>query len=162
MKQEIERRFLVADPAALGDWPAQRLVQGYLSRDPGRTVRLRLSTDEQGCERGWLTVKGPTRLEAGACVRTEWEVELPPAEVRAGLALCLPSLLEKTRLRVEHAGHVWEVDVFQGANAGLVLAEIELEGPDESFATPPWLGEEISADPRYSNACLSDTPWNRW
>lgn len=154
MKQEIERRFLVADPAALGGWPGQQLMQGYLSRDPERTVRLRLSTDGQS-ERGWLTVKGPTRLEAGACVRTEWEVELPPAEVRAGLALCLPNLLEKTRLRVEYAGHTWDVDLFHGSLEGLALAELELESADTPFPAPPWLGEEISHDPRYSNAALS-------
>jgi adenylate cyclase len=162
MAVEMERRFRVADPAALAGLAGRQLLQGYLSRSPERTVRLRLAVEADGREQGWLTVKGPTRLEAGTCVRTEWEVELPPAEVRAGLALCLPQVLEKTRLRVTHAGHDWDVDIFQGANAGLVLAEIELTRPDESFVPPPWLGPEISADSRYSNACLSETPWCCW
>ena len=155
---EIERRFLVPDASFLQGRTGRRLVQGYLARDPGRTVRLRLETDEEGRERGWLTVKGPTRLEKGACVRREWEVELPAAQVRAGLDLCLPHLLEKTRHHLEHAGRPWVVDVFGGACAGLVLAEIELEHPDLAVDLPPWLGAEISHDGRYSNASLSHQP----
>lgn len=153
--REIERRFLVSDDAVLVGRAGRRLVQGYLSRDPERTVRLRLETDGAGRERGWLTVKGPTGLEDGACVRREWEVELPPAEVRRGLSLCLPHLLEKTRFEVRDAGRLWEVDRFHGRLAGLVLAEVELPRPDDPVDLPSWLGPEISADPRWSNAALS-------
>lgn len=155
---EIERRFRVDDASFLRGRAGRRLVQGYLSRDPQRTVRLRLETDEDGRERGWLTVKGPTRREQGACVRREWEVELPPGDVRRGLDLCLPDLLEKTRHAVEHAGRLWVVDVFGGACAGLVLAEVELERPDLPLDLPPWLGAEIGADGRYSNSSLSRHP----
>jgi adenylate cyclase len=155
---EIERRFLVADPSVLADLPGRHLVQGYLSRDPGRTVRLRLETDGAGWERGWLTVKGPTRLENGACVRREWEVELPAAQVRAGLELCLPDLVEKTRHAVEHAGRRWDVDIFHGLCQGLILAEVELDHPGAPLILPPWVGAEVGADPRYANAVLSQSP----
>lgn len=162
MGPEIERRFRVAHPELLRGLKGRSLLQGYLSRDPERTVRLRLAVEESGAERGWLTVKGPSRLDGSALVRMEWEVELPPSEVRAGLALCLPQILEKTRLQVEHAGHHWDVDVFHGANEGLVLAEIELASPGEIFQRPPWLGEELGPDFRFSNASLSETPWCAW
>lgn len=152
---EIERRFLVTDAGFLEGRAGRRQVQGYLSRDPERTVRLRVEVDEAGAERGWLTVKGPTRLECGACVRREWEVELPAGQARAGLSLCLPRLVEKTRVVVEHAGQHWTVDQFHGCLQGLVLAELELRRPDDPVHLPPWLGPEISDDPRWSNAALS-------
>jgi len=155
---EIERRFLVYDASFLAGRRGRLLVQGYVCRDPERTVRLRLETDEEGRERGWLTMKGATRLVEGACVRREWEVELPPTQVRAGLEICLPTLLEKTRHTVEHAGRRWDVDVFHGACQGLILAEVELARPDEAVDLPPWLGTEIGADPRYANAVLSLHP----
>jgi len=162
MATEIERRFLVADAALCEGRPGQRLTQGYLCRDPGRTVRVRLAVDEAGGERAWLTVKGPSRLELGALVRAEWELELEPGLARQWLGLCLPALVEKTRHRIGHAGHVWELDVFHGENAGLVLAEVELSAPGEAVDLPPWLGQEISHDGRYHNAALSERPWRAW
>ncbi|MDP2360869.1 MAG: CYTH domain-containing protein [bacterium] len=160
MRDEIERRFLVADPAVVEGRRGTRLVQGYLCRGGERTVRLRLAVAPDGRERAWLTVKGPSRLVDGALVRPEWEVELPPAEAREGLALCPPHLVEKTRHRLDHAGRSWELDVFHGENEGLAIAEIELGAPGEEFDPPPWLGREISAEPGLGNAALAERPWS--
>ena len=78
------------------------------------------------------------------------------------MTLAIGRIIEKTRHTVEHGGFIWEVDVFEGANAGLVLAEIELDAADESFERPGWLGEEVSMDPRYSNSSLSRHPYGSW
>jgi adenylate cyclase len=150
---EIERKFLVTGDA----WrsaPGTLLRQGYLSSVPERTVRVRL---EDG--RGTLTVKG---LGAGA-VREEFEFEIPADDARALLdRLCERPILEKTRRRVAHAGRTWEVDEFHGENAGLVVAEVELESADAAVVLPPWAGAEVTADPRYANANLARAPFRTW
>lgn len=142
---EIERKFLVK-----GDgWreaPGIRYVQGYLNRDKRRTVRVRIEG-----ERACLTVKG---ISTGM-VRAEYEYQIPVADARELLALCEPPLIEKRRHVVEYHGSRWEVDAFEGGLAGLVLAEIELTAPDQPFARPDWLGEEVTGDPRYFNSNLS-------
>jgi len=151
---EIERKFLVA-----GDgWrqPAERQTrfsQGYLSRDPARTVRVRLAG-----ERAFLTIKGAT---TGA-TRAEFEYEVPVADARALLAMCDGPVVEKVRHLCGHAGMTWEVDEFLGANAGLVLAEIELQSEDQPFGRPAWLGEEVTGDARYVNANLAVRPFSSW
>jgi adenylate cyclase len=76
--------------------------------------------------------------------------------------LCTQPLIEKTRHYIQHQGHTWEIDEFAGANAGLVVAELELKAHDETFQHPPWLGEEVSHDPRYYNVCLVEHPYKNW
>lgn len=152
---EIERKFLLRDQS----WRQQADAgvdyrQGYLHGDASIAVRVRAAGDA-----AWLTIKGG----GGGVSRLEFEYPIPVADADVMLAeLCRPPLIEKRRYRVPFEGHVWDIDVFAGANAGLVLAEIELEHPDQPFARPPWLGEEVSDDPRYFNAQLSRHPYSEW
>lgn len=156
MGVEIERKFLVVGEAwRQGD--GERLSQGYLNRDKQRTVRVRLAGPPGG-ERGWLTVKGPS---AGA-VRAEFEYEIPADDARQLLTLCDGPRIEKCRRRIDHAGLVWEVDEFFGDNAGLVVAELELERADQPFEPPAWLGAEVTDDPRYFNSSLAAVPYGHW
>ena|SRR5579883_1226250 len=148
MGTEIERKFLVRAelfPAAARAHGAS-FVQGYLSIQP--SVRLRISMKD-GREQAWLTVKGPGTIE-----RAEFEYAVPPEDARAMLALA-KATLSKTRHRVPVGAHTWDVDEFHGAHAGLWLAEVELARADEAFEQPPWLGEEVSHDPRYTNSALA-------
>jgi adenylate cyclase len=150
---EIERKFLVRDRSVLDESAGLRYRQGYLSRDPDRTVRVRLTGG-----RAFLTVKG--RSEGPT--RAEFEYEIPVADAEALLALCEGPLIDKTRHRIEHASHTWEVDVFHGANEGLVVAEVELESPGEPVTLPDWIGDEVTSDPRYYNANLVARPYRSW
>lgn len=152
--EEIERKFLVHGSPWTG-LAGERLVQGWLRADGGGSVRLRV-----GDSGATLTIKGPRR---GLC-RSEWEYAIPAEHARAMLEeLGLGPLVEKTRYRLAAGrGRWWEVDVFEGANAGLVVAEIELPHPDTPFIHPPWLGEEVSHDPRYGNTQLALNPWPNW
>lgn len=150
MAFEIERKFLVCGDGWRDGSPGLRMAQGYLTLDPDRTVRVRLAGED-----AWLTVKG----RAQGVRRAEFEYEIPAADARELLAMCLPSVIDKTRHRVESGGHVWEVDVFHGANEGLVLAEVELADESVSPELPPWVGEEVSADLRYYNASLASRPF---
>lgn len=151
---EIERKFLVRDTAFLAGRGGERILQGYLARTARATVRVRIAG-----ERGWLTLKGRSR----GISRSEFEYPIPLVEARELLAeLADGPCIEKTRYRVEHAGHTWDVDVFGGANAGLVLAELELQREDEPFVAPPWLGAEVSDDPRYCNSSLAERPFTSW
>ena len=152
---EIERKFLV-----VGDgWRDQvedeiRLVQGYLTEDARTTVRVRIRG-----ETAYLTIKGATQ----GISRLEFEYPIPVADAETLLhELAVSPLIEKIRYRVRHGGHLWELDVFAGANAGLVLAELELETVDEVFARPDWLGAEVSDDPRYFNVNLAQWPYGNW
>jgi adenylate cyclase len=156
MAKEIEHKFLVASEAwRAAARPGTRYVQGYLSAEPGRTVRVRVAGD-----RGYLTVKGRAAGPAGAS-RDEFEYEVPLDDARQMLAMC-GALVSKTRYVVPHEGHDWEVDVFDEANAGLVVAEIELRAEGERFALPPWAGADVTSDGRYSNASLSAKPYSSW
>ncbi|WP_431268282.1 alpha/beta fold hydrolase [Dankookia sp. P2] len=151
MATEIERKSLVAGEgwrsAALG--PGLRLRQGYLPNGGDAAtpvVRVRLAGAD-----GFLTIKGP-----GLLSRAEFEYPIPAAEAEAMLAtLCAQPVLEKTRTRVAHGGLVWEVDVFAGHLAGLVLAEVELASADQPFARPDWAGAEVTGDKRYQNNALA-------
>ncbi len=144
---EIERKFLVVGDGWRGEGGI-RLRQGYLNRDPERTVRVRIAGG-----RAFLAIKGLTR----GAVRSEFEYEIPPREAEALLNLCEGAVLEKTRHVVPFGGFRWEIDEFHGRHAGLVLAEIELSHPDEAFPRPPWLGREVTGDPRYFNSTLQGT-----
>lgn len=154
MASEIERKFLVNREL----WPAPGggvlYRQGYLSVEPKRTVRVRIAG-----RHAFITIKGETR----GVERLEFEYEIPVADATVMLdQLCLKPLIEKTRFKIEFAGHVWEVDEFHGDNAGLLMAEIELEGSDVKFERPPWADAEVSDDPRYFNSNLSREPYTRW
>ena len=107
---------------------------------------------------GKLTIKGLTT----GVTRAEYEYEIPAEDAAALLALCERPLIEKVRYRVPHEGKTWEVDVFGGDNAGLILAELELASEDEPFTVPPWATEEVSHDPRYYNANLAKAPYRTW
>jgi adenylate cyclase len=153
MATEIERKFLVTSEAWRLGAVGRRLVQGYLGRDPERSVRVRI--DGAG---GFVTIKGKT---LGAS-RAEFEYPIPLADAEAMLQLCLTPLIDKTRYRVVVDGKHWEIDEFGGDNAPLVIAELELSSEDEAFARPPWLGEEVTHDPRYFNSQLTISPYSRW
>lgn len=161
---EVERRFLVTDVrAATAGSEGRRITQGYLCRDPDRVVRVRLVQGPLEQEEAWLTVKGAPDPTTGATLcRREWEVPLSPATARDWLSLCLPHLIEKCRHSVDVGGRQWVVDVFHGANQGLVLAEVELESPDDPVHLPSWLGREVGADSRYHNSVLSARPTSQW
>lgn len=150
MGLEIERRFLVTGDGWRHGARPGAVVQGYLSTDPRRVVRVRLADGG-----AWLTVKGP----ADGPARAEFEYPVPPEDARELLALCGDAVIEKLRWRLRHAGRDWVVDEFAGANGGLVLAEIELAAADQPFALPPWVGAEVTGDHRYSNASLALRPW---
>jgi adenylate cyclase len=151
---EIERKFLVRDARwkALGQGALLR--QGYLSSQPDRIVRVRIEA-----ESAMLTIKGRT---IGA-TRSEWEYPIPLEDANAFLnELCEKPIIEKIRYRIRHDGMMWEVDEFLGDNAGLVVAEIELEAEDQAFSRPDWIGEEVTHDARYFNANLLKRPYNAW
>jgi CYTH domain-containing protein len=149
---EIERKFLVVGDA----WraaPAVPYAQGYLNRDKQRTVRVRIVQQQ-----AWLTVKG---ANAGA-TRAEFEYPIPVDDARQLLAMCDGPVIRKTRRVVEHAGARWEIDEFEGDNAGLVVAEIELASEQASFERPDWLGAEVTHDSRYFNSSLATAPYSTW
>lgn len=152
MATEIERKFLVTST----DWRQPvpiTISQGYLSRAKERTVRVRVAGD-----RAFLTIKG---LTTGAS-RPEFEYEIPVRDAEELLTLCDGPLVRKRRHIVIHDGDRWEVDEFTHENAGLVVAELELESENQPFARPPWLGEEVTNDPRYLNSNLAVTPFSQW
>ena len=155
MGLEIERKFLVKGDYKTDASKSTRITQGYLSSVPERTVRVRLKGNK-----GYLTVKGAGN-ESGAS-RYEWEKEIPAEEAKELLQLCEPGIIDKTRYLVPLGNHLFEVDEFHGANAGLVLAEIELANEGEHFERPAWLGEEVTGDERYYNAMLSKNPYTNW
>ncbi len=163
-RREIEAKYLVRGDAWRGQGVAREIVQGFLSRDPKRVVRVRVIDGA-----GYLTIKGASReLE-----REEYEFSIPHADAHALLRLCLPYPVHKIRHEIRHAGVLWEVDEFLDANAGLILAELEL-APDKTASgtqerkrtieatRPSWVGEEVSGEPRYYNAVLSSRPFGEW
>ena len=154
MAKEIERKFLVAHQAWRESVNTIHVYrQGYLSYDSERTVRVRATEVT-----GYLTIKGITE----GLTRDEFEYEIPLADALALLQLCERPAIEKKRYIVPNGAHVGEVDVFEGVNEGLVVAEIELGSEDEAFDKPNWLGNEVSGDRKYSNSALSLHPFKDW
>lgn len=154
MSVEIERKFLVYGE----DWKALAqgvlLRQGYLSSDPERVVRIRIEGDS-----AMLTIKG----RSTGATRGEWEYPIPMEDAKTLLDdLCERPIIEKKRYRIPCEGNVWEVDEFFGENAGLVVAEIELESETQSFAKPGWIGDEVTHDSRYFNSNLLRKPYSSW
>ena len=153
MGTEIERKFLVRDPSIIGGRAGVPYRQGYLSTAPERTVRVRHAGGH-----AFITIKGKTH---GAS-RPEFEYEIPVADAIVLLGMCPDPLIEKTRYRIDHAGRTWEIDVFAGANAGLVIAEVEIPSINARVEIPAWAGPEVTDDPRYANARLATHPYGRW
>lgn len=155
MAQEIERKFLVKGDFKPFVQKETRIIQGYLSSVPERTVRVRTKG-----EKGFLTIKGIGN-ESGAS-RYEWETEISTEDAKNLLAICEPGVIDKTRYLVEVGNHTYEVDEFYGENDGLTVAEIELENEDEVFDKPEWLGEEVTGDVKYYNSMLMKNPFKTW
>ena len=155
MALEIERKFLVKGDFMLDVISSSRIVQGYLASSPTASVRIRIYG-----EKGYMTVKG--RMSESGMSRFEWEKEIPVDEALSLLRLCAGGVIDKVRHIVPFAGHNFEVDVFGGANEGLVLAEVELSSEDEAFEKPSWLGQEVTGDMRYHNSMLLKHPYKKW
>ena len=154
MGKEIERKYLIKDDTWRKQASGTTYRQGYLSTVKERTVRVRTIDDK-----GFLTIKGIT---IGA-TRREYEYEIPTADANEMLdELCEKPIIEKTRFKIPHAGLTWEIDEFSGVNQGLIVAEVELESEDQNIDFPPWVGEEVSGDPRYFNSNLIANPYTNW
>jgi adenylate cyclase len=155
MAHEIERQYLVVSD----DWRTQTtsdslVTQGYLSIDPDRTVRIRIREGHAAK----LTVKGRNN----GPVRVEYEYKIPEHDAKRLLELCIQPLIHKTRHLVQYESFTWEVDVFDGANEGLVLAEVELDDEHISPPIPNWVGRDVTDDPRFYNSSLVISPYTQW
>ena len=154
--QEIERKFLVKNDAyKVQATSHKRIIQGYLSAHPQRTVRVRVMG-----EKGFLTIKGKSNKTG--TTRFEWEKEIPLFEAQSLLSLCEEPIIDKIRYQVPVANHVFEVDVFAANNAGLVIAEVELAHELEQYTSPDWLGKEVTGELKYYNSKLSQKPYKEW
>lgn len=154
MPHEIERKYLVDR----GRWTPQgagvHLVQGYLSSQPERTVRVRIAGDAAK-----LTIKGITT----GITRIELEYDIPTIDAKLMLdTLCERPLIDKHRYTEDVAGRTWEIDIFHGDNDGLLIAEVELASETDTVELPAWAGREVSDDPRYYNANLLKAPYSSW
>jgi len=145
MALEIERKFLVTGDGWRAGARIRAIAQAYLTPPGPTSVRVRIQDGQ-----ATLTIKGESR----GAVRDEFEYPLPLADAEAMLALCPQQPLVKKRHEIRHAGKLWQVDVFEGALAGLVVAEVELNRPDEPVILPDWVGREVTEDPRYRNSTL--------
>ncbi len=157
---EIERKFLVRDDSwrDLLTAPGRLLRQGYLVSGPPATIRVRIA--QTGAEsEAWLTIKGPVV----GLSRAEFEYAIPVSDAGEMLATrCVSPLVEKIRHYIPHGALTIELDEFLGANAGLLIAEVELPSEQTPFTPPPWLGLEVSADNRYHNSQLAKRPYSTW
>ncbi len=153
MAIEIERKFLV-DISKLPPLPkGKKITQGYLlAHSP--SIRVRIAGDK-----AFLTIKGKPQNHIS---RSEFEYEIPLDDGVELLKECKELIISKTRYEIEYHGHLWEIDVFENENEGLVVAEIELENEDEEFILPPWVTAEVSKDKRYTNANLISMPFCEW
>ena len=155
MGQEIERKFLVNGDFKSQAYAQSHIVQGYICSARGRTVRVRIRDD-----RGYLTIKGAS-ADKGLS-RYEWEKEIPLAEAEELMKLCEPGVIDKTRYLVRSGHHIFEVDEFYGDNEGLILAEVELSAPDETYEKPSFIGREVTGDIRFYNSHLMKYPFKAW
>ncbi len=155
MATEIERKFLVVDDSWRDAVESEaHVMQGYLSEGGGATVRVRVKGDA-----AFFTIKG----RAQGISRSEYEYAIPLADAEEMLRdLSVTPPIDKTRYLVRCGEHLWELDLFHGANAGLVMAEVELTSEDEPFQKPAWAGQEVSDDLRYYNANLARHPFTHW
>lgn len=156
MLQEIERKFRVKNTTFLQDIKSKsKIVQGYLSSNPDRTVRIRVKNNK-----GFITIKG--RSNDSGTTRLEWEKEIDFQEAHQLMNLCEDFIIEKTRYEVIFQNQLFEIDIFEGKNEGLIIAEIELESENQNLIFPDWLGQEVTGDIRFYNAYLSRKPYDSW
>lgn len=156
MAIEIERKFLVTSDAFKKEAKTSyRIKQGFLNSHEDRTVRVRLTNDK-----GYLTVKGKSTKDGLS--RFEWEQEISIIDANDLLILCEETIIEKVRFEVNIGHHTFEVDEFKGKNKGLIIAEIELNGEDDVFKKPSWLGKEVTGDIKYYNSRLAKNPYINW
>lgn len=150
---EIERKFLIKEENWKPQGDGVKIVQGYLSANPERTVRVRVAG-----ARAFLTIKGkPIGIK-----RKEFEYEIPKNEGDILLGMCMDFLVEKTRYKERIGNLVWEIDIFEGKNKGLILAEVEIENESQEIQLPNWIKEEVSGDKRYFNSFLVTNPYCTW
>ena len=148
---EIERKFLVkAYDYRKEAHRKTKIIQGYLTKDPKRTVRVRIREDQ-----GFLTIKGMSSEDGLS--RFEWEKEISLNEAQELITLCLPTVIEKTRYEVTYKGVLFEIDEFEGAHNGLVLVEVELNSTKDIFEIPKWVDKEVTGDKKYYNSYLSNS-----
>ncbi len=153
---EIERKFLVTSADFITEKSnSYTIKQGFLNTHPERTVRVRIKDKS-----AFLTIKG--KPSASHRSRFEWEKQITVAEAENLLKLCERGVIDKTRYEVQSGSHTFEIDVFEGDNKGLTIAEVELSEENETFLKPDWLGEEVTGDTKYYNSQLSKTPFNTW
>ncbi|WP_319509440.1 CYTH domain-containing protein [uncultured Draconibacterium sp.] len=150
---EIERKFLVDTNKWSPKDDGNPIVQGYLSTDKERVVRVRIKG-----KKAWLTIKGKTN----GISRIEMEYEIPLNEAEILMNLCHDFPIRKKRYVEEIDGMIWEIDVFEDKNNGLVLAEVELSDENQKVKLPNWILTEVSNDHRYFNAWLSEHPYTSW
>jgi len=155
MAQEIERKFLVTSNRWKAEAEGKAYCQGYIATAVvGQSVRIRIAG-----EAAYLTIKGP----ASGLSRAEFEYSIPISDAEEMLqTLCDRPLIQKVRYRLPIGPVVWEIDEFQGENAGLIVAEVELSDETQTVVLPDWLGEEVSGDPKYYNASLVKRPYLSW
>lgn len=152
---EIEHKYLIN----LSEWnkvtatDQVQIRQGYLQTDPNKTIRVRTKGGQ-----GFITIKG----KAEGASRLEFEYEIPLTDANELLDKFCSNLIEKVRHHVIYNGKIWEVDVFTGLNAGLIVAEIELRSEDESYTLPSWVAENVTHEVKYANSNLAITPYTRW
>jgi adenylate cyclase len=152
---EIERKFLVIDDGWRADvFRITPIQQGYFSRTSLLRARIRIFG-----EQGFITLKS----EPGSLIRHEYEYEIPQADaVEIIRKFSIEPLIAKSRHDLMYEGTLWSIDVFEGANKGLVVAEVELQSADEIVALPRWVGEEVTGDRRYGNSNLARYPFVTW
>lgn len=153
MALEIERKFLVIGTPWLNLPQGDLMRQGYLIANEQKVVRVRVEG-----QNALLTIKSGNQ----GLTRGEWEYPIPLSDATQLLTLCDAPLIEKYRYRILFENNLWELDVFMGANAGLVVAEIELQSEDQTFSKPAWVGAEVTHDKRYLNAHLQKNPYSEW
>lgn len=155
MGMEIEKKFLLKSD----EWKSYNPVgivmkQGYIPTSNRSSVRVRIAGDT-----AYVTLKSPVK----GISRNEFEYEIPIEDAESVLSsICVKPYIEKVRYKIKHGNHLWEIDVFDGDNNGLVLAEIELKHENETFLIPNWIGEEVTGNFMYYNSNLAKYPYKEW
>lgn len=155
MADEIEHKYLVKGSFKSLAKNVQHIVQGYISTDIARTVRIRICDNE-----GFITIKGSTSPDG--LQRYEFEKRISATEAGELMKLCLPGVIDKHRYFIPCGSHTCEIDVFHGDNEGLVIAEIEVSEKNESIQLPSFIGQEVTGIVRYYNSMLQKHPYKDW
>ena len=155
MNKEIERKFLIEGDFRPFVESSSHIRQGYIARDGGRTVRVRIRDNK-----AYLTIKGPS--DETGMGRLEWEIEIALEDALQLMPLCQMGIIDKTRHIVPFGGHIFEVDEFHGDNQGLIFAEVELSDANEEVELPTWIGDEVTLDRKYYNSNLLTHPYKDW